>query len=410
MIPPAEHRSIQPAASSGLDFDTANPRLLSSMFNVIVTGITSFLTDVATEMVYPLIPLYLTALGAPPSIIGVIEGFVESTASILKVFSGRLSDKLRRRKPLAIVGYSGSMLGRLILYISNAWWLVFAGRMVDRVGKGVRNAPRDALIADSTPLGKRGTAFGLHRALDTLGAAAGVAVAIWVVSTLGHDLAHRDYQRIFLFSLIPATLGVVFLFFVREPSLAHGVRRLPRLTFRGLPTRLRWFLLVVTIFALGNSSNQFLVLRAKGLGMSVLAVLAAYMVYNVVYGVLSYPFGRLSDRVGRKRMLVAGCVFYGVVYIGFALAAKAESVWILFALYGVFSALNEGLEKALVADIAPAEHRATFIGLHSTLTGVGLLPASLLAGGLWSLWGPTAPFWFGGALGLLAAIGLAIVL
>ncbi len=380
------------------------------MFNVIVTGITSFLTDMATEMVYPLIPLYLAALGAPPAVLGFIEGFAESTASVLKVFSGWLSDKLGRRKPLAIAGYSGSMLGRLLLYASNAWGLVFAGRMVDRIGKGVRNAPRDAIIADSTPMGKRGTAFGLHRAMDTLGAAAGVAVAIWMVSILGHDLAHSDYQRIFLISLIPATLGVAVLFFVREPSPFAGVRKLPRLTLHGLPTKLKWFLLVVTIFALGNSSNQFLVLRARGLGMSVLAVLVAYLLYNVVYGLLSYPFGRLSDRVGRKRMLVAGYTFYGLVYIGFALTRKAEYVWLLFALYGVFSALNEGLEKALVADVAPVEHRATFIGLHSTLTGIGLLPASLLAGALWSLFGAPAPFWFGGVLGLLAAIGLAIVL
>jgi MFS family permease len=381
-----------------------------SVFNVIVTGITSFLTDMATEMVYPLIPLYLTALGAPPAILGVIEGFAESTASILKVFSGWLSDKLRRRKPLAILGYSGSMFGRLLLYVSNAWGLVFAGRMVDRIGKGIRNAPRDALIADCTPVGKRGTAFGLHRTMDTLGAAAGVAVAIWLVSTLGRDLGRSDYQRFFLLSLIPAALGVAALLFVREPACAHSARKLPKLSFRGLPAKLKWFLLVVSLFALGNSSNQFLVLRAKGLGMSVVAVLAAYLLYNVVYGLLSYPFGRLSDRVGRKRLLVAGYVFYGLVYIGFALTSRTEFIWLLFALYGVYSALNEGLEKALVADIAPEEHRATFIGLHSTLTGVGLLPASLLAGGLWSLFGAAAPFWFGGALGLLAAIGLAIVL
>jgi len=392
------------------------------MFNVIITGITSFLTDMATEMVYPLIPLYLSALGAPPAVLGVIEGFAESTASILKVFSGRLSDKLRRRKPLAIIGYSGSMLGRLLLYLSNAWGLVFAGRMVDRIGKGIRVAPRDALIADCTPEGKRGTAYGLHRAMDTLGAAAGVAVAIWLVSTLGRDLARSDYQRIFLVSLIPAGLGVASLFLVREPSCAHAVRQLPRLSFRGLPTKLRWFLIVVTLFALGNSSNQFLVLRARNLGMSVVAVLAAYLLYNVVYGVLSFPFGRLSDRVGRKRLLVAGYTFYGLVYVGFAAVSpfgiRTSSfvippqtvVWVLFALYGVFSALNEGLEKALVADIAPEDQRGTFVGLHSTLTGVGLLPASLLAGALWSFFGPSAPFWFGGALGLLAAIGLAIVL
>lgn len=387
------------------------------VFNVIVTGITSFLTDMATEMVYPLIPLYLSALGAPPAVLGLIEGFAESTASILKVFSGRLSDKLRRRKPLAIIGYSGSMFGRLILYVSNGWWLVFAGRMVDRIGKGVRVAPRDALIADCTPQGRRGMAFGLHRAMDSLGAAAGVIAAIFLVEAAGRGMARADYQRIFLFSLIPAALGVAALFLIREPRCGHAVRQQLRLSFRGLPRRLRWFLLVVTLFALGNSSNQFLLLRAKNLGLSVAAVLGAYLVYNVVYGLLSWPAGHLSDRIGRKPLLIASYVVYGLVYFGFAAAPQSVvrhpslvTIFGLFALYGVFSALNDGQEKALVADIAPPDQRGTFVGLHSTLTGIGLLPASLLAGGLWSLFGASAPFWFGGALGLLAAVGLAMVL
>jgi MFS family permease len=379
------------------------------MWNVIVTGISSFFTDFSTEMVYPLIPLYLAALGAPPAILGVIEGFAESSASILKVFSGRFSDKLRRRKPVAIAGYSGSTIGKILLYLSSSWGAVFAGRMVDRIGKGIRNAPRDALIADSTPAGKRGTAFGLHRAMDTLGAATGVIVAIVLVKALPGDLGRHDYQRLFLLSLIPAVLGVAALFFIREKQAAK-VRDLPRLQFRDVPVRLRWFLFVVTLFALGNSSNQFLVLRARSLGMSVAAVLGAYLLYNLVYGVLSYPAGRLADRFGRKHLLVAGYAFYGLVYIGFAIFGRPAFICTLFAFYGVYSALNEGLEKALVADIAPCDHRATFIGLHSTLVGIGLLPASLLAGALWSLWGASAPFWFGGCLGLAAAVGLAIVL
>jgi MFS family permease len=380
------------------------------VFNVIVTGIASLLTDISTEMTYPLIPLYLSALGAPPAALGVIEGFAESTASLLKILSGWFSDRIRRRKPVAIAGYAGSTIGKLLLYASTGWGMVFAGRMVDRFGKGIRTAPRDALIADSTTAGNRGRAFGLHRALDTLGAAVGVLLAIWLVGTVGHKLVPHDYQRIFLVSLIPAALGVVALLFIRERKRQAEAHDLPRLSLKLLPTRLRWFLFVVTLFALGNSSNQFLILRAENLGLSVLAALAAYLLYNVVYSLLSYPFGRLSDRIGRKRLLVAGYAFYGLVYFGFALARRPEAVWMLFALYGVFSALNEGLEKALVADVAPPQHRGTFVGLHSTLTGIGLLPASILAGALWSLFGAPAPFWFGGALGISAAIGLAIVL
>jgi MFS family permease len=242
-----------------------------------------------------------------------------------------------------------------------------------------------------------------------IGAAAGVIIAILLVTALPHDIGRDDYRRIFLLSLIPAVLGVAALLFIRERK-AERVRDLPRLSLGAIPVRLRWFLAVITLFALGNSSNGFLLLRARSLGMSVAAVLGAYLLYNLVYGLLSFPFGRLADRVGRKRLLVAGYAFYGLVYVGFALIGRPALAWLLFALYGVYGALNEGLEKALVADVAPCDQRGTFVGLHSTLVGIGLLPASLIAGGLWSLWGPAAPFWFGGALGLLAAAGLAVVL
>lgn len=381
------------------------------MFNIIITGFTSLLTDISSEMVYPLIPLYLATLGTQPAILGLIEGFAESSASILKVFSGTLSDRARRRKPLAILGYSGSTIGKLLLYLSQNWGLVFAGRMVDRIGKGLRVAPRDALIADCTTPGRRGRAFGLHRSMDTIGAVLGVVIAIYLTSQLGSNLTPSEFQQIFLLSLIPALLGVSILFLAREDKIEPCSAIQYRITLKNLTPKLRHFLIVITFFALGNSSNGFLLLRMKNIGWTTISVLFLYFVYNLTYSLFAYPAGRLSDKIGRKRFLVIGYGLYGGVYLGFAFI-KPESVsvipYILFAIYGLYSALTEGQEKALVADLAPEEHRASFIGLHATLTSIGLLPASLIAGGLWSLFGPRAPFFWGGALGLAAALGLVL--
>jgi MFS family permease len=381
------------------------------MFNVIIAGIASLFTDMSTEMVYPIIPLYLTVvLGAQPLIVGLIEGISESAASLLKVFSGYWSDKIRKRKPIAIAGYAGSMFGKVLLYFSTAWGWVFLGRLVDRFGKGVRNAPRDALIADSTPSDKRGVAFGLHRAFDTLGAAAGVIVAWLALRSVTGAREAGAFHRLFLISLIPAGLGVAALFFVREIRLqVTPERKRLFVHWKELPRRLKLFLVVVLLFALGNSSNQFLILRATHLGFSIPTALLLYLLYNLSYALLSYPAGRLSDKIGRKRVLVTGYIFYGLVYLGFAIARAPAWLWLLFGLYGVFSAFNEGIEKAFVSDIAPPELRGTLIGLHSTLTGIGLFPASLIAGALMT-WNNAAPFYFGGALGLLAALGLLLVI
>jgi len=379
------------------------------MFNVIILGLTSFLTDVSSEMVYPLLPLYLTTrLGASPSIVGLIEGIAESLASLLKVFSGYVSDRVRRRKALAILGYSSSAVGKFLLYLSTSWGWVLGGRVVDRFGKGVRTAPRDALIADSTPPERRGRAYGLHRALDTAGAAVGVILAYRFLT------AYRgDYTAVFLYSLIPAALGVAILFLARERRVMIGVVASERplsFSWDALPTRLKAFLIVVLLFALGNSSNQFLLLRAKDVGFAPHTVLLLYLAYNIVYALFSYPAGRLSDRIGRKTLLVLGYLFYGLVYLGFALVQNRAHLWSLFAAYGLYIAFTEGVEKALVADIAPMELRATLIGLHATFVGIGLLPASFLAGILWDTLGAAAPFYFGGGLGLLAALGLWLVI
>jgi len=385
----------------------------STLFNILITGITSLLTDISTEMVYPLIPLYLASLGAQPAILGMIEGFAESSASLLKVFSGALSDRLAKRKPIAIIGYAGSTFGKLLLYISRGWTLVFAGRMVDRIGKGIRVAPRDALIADSSAAGKLGRAYGLHRALDTFGACLGVLIAILLVNRLGRDLDQSAYQRIFLISLIPALLGCAILFFARETRCKGSDSQLPKLTFKKMAPKLRNFLLIVGIFSLGNSSNQFLLLRMRNLSWTALNILLLYLLYNITYSLFSYPCGRLADRFGKKRLLIAGYFVYSLTYFGFALLKTAPAVylaWLLFGVYGLYSALTEGLEKALIADIAPQAQRATFIGLHATLTGIGLLPASLIAGTLWTIFGPSAPFLFGGLLGFGAGLGLIILL
>jgi MFS family permease len=379
------------------------------MFNIIILGITSLLTDTSTEMVYPLLPLYLTTrLGASPAIVGLIEGIAESLASLLKVFSGYISDRVGRRKPLAILGYASSTVGKFLLYLSTSWGWVLGGRVVDRFGKGVRTAPRDALIADSTAQAQRGSAYGLHRALDTAGAVVGVTLAYTFLTTY-----RGDYTAVFLYSLIPAGLGVVILFLARERVGRIRVTSQAQplsLRWSALPRRLQAFLIVVLLFALGNSSNQFLLLRAQDMGFTAQTVLLLYLAYNLVYALVSYPAGRLSDRIGRKTLLVLGYLFYGLVYLGFALVQAPAYLWGLFAAYGLYIAFTEGVEKALVADIAPPELRATLIGLHATFVGIGLLPASLLAGFLWNLFGAAAPFYFGGGLGLLAALGLWLVI
>ena len=379
------------------------------MFNVIILGLTSFFTDIASEMVYPLIPFFLTAtLGASPAVLGLIEGVAESIASLLKVFSGYISDKFRNRKILAISGYSSSAVGKLLLYVANSWGFVFAGRVVDRVGKGIRTAPRDALIADSADPSKKGMAFGLHRAMDTAGAAIGVALAYYFLTRFA-----GDYSQVFLWSLLPALIGIILLFMVRERKKEFEARKPPSLKWKILPRKLQLFLIVAFIFTLGNSSNTFLLLRSSDIGFTPATAILLYLVYNVVYGTVSFPAGKLSDMIGRKQLLVAGYVFYGLVYLGFAFVSGPEHAWLLWALfgmYGLYSGFTDGIEKALVADLAPAEVRATAIGLHAAILGIGLFPASFMAGELWQNLGPSAAFYFGGGMGVIAAIGLLVVL
>jgi len=377
------------------------------MWNIILLGLVSLLTDISSEMIYPLVPLYLVGkLGVTPAIVGLIEGIAESLASLLKVFSGAVSDKFQKRKPLAIFGYGLSELFKIPIILAVSWTWVLWGRIGDRFGKGVRTAPRDALIAESVVPGKMGWAFGLHRMLDTLGAVIGVALAFYFFTRY-----EGNYKAVFIWSLIPASLGVGLLFLLREVKGKNkNLKKQFSVNWHSLHPRLKKFLIVVFLFALGNSSNQFLLLRASDLGYSTQDIILLYLVFNVIYTLAAFPAGALSDRIGRRALLVAGYLFYGLVYLGFAIVSKGQHLWLLFGFYGVYNAVTEGVEKALVAEISPEDQKATLLGLHATLVGIGLLPASIIGGVLWKYFGASATFYFGGVMGLLAAAGLAVVL
>lgn len=388
------------------------------MLNVILTGLTSFLTDISTEMFYPLISLYIVALGGGPQIIGVIEGIAESLASLLKVFSGNLSDIIKKRKPLAIFGYSFSVIGKIFMYFAQSWGGVFVGRVIDRIGKGIRTAPRDALIAESVNE-KRGRAFGLHRTMDTLGAFFGVLISLFLIKrfellSIEKGVSLSNYLPIFryiiLFSIIPGILGVLILFFVKETASGIPLGKKIILNLKIVPKKLKGFLLVTLIFTFGNSSNQFLLLKAKTIGFSIISILTLYLVYNITYALFSYPLGRLSDKIGRKWIIVIGYLIYGIVYLSYAFAKSVYLIYILFAIYGLYSAFTEGVEKALVSDISPDELKGSLIGLHATLVGIGLFPASLIGGLLWQHISPQATFIFGGIMGIIASIGMMLVI
>jgi MFS family permease len=387
--------------------------------NVWILGLTSFFTDVSSEMLINLLPLFLAnVLGTGTAIIGLIEGLAESAASLLKVVSGWLSDRVGERKWLTVAGYSLSAILKPLLYWATTWPWVLGVRFGDRVGKGIRTAPRDALIADSIDERQRGLSFGVHRAMDTAGAFCGLLIAagvIWAMQATGGLLERATFQSAVMVSIVPAALAVLILAFgVREVPRRREEAGVPSLSLKGLSPRFRGFLLILLLFTLGNSSDAFLILRAQERGLSVLAVMGALLLFNLVYTIVSGPAGVLSDRVGRRRLIVGGWLLYGLVYLGFAAANAGWQVWGLYALYGVYYGVTEGVSRALVADIVRPRERGTAYGLYNAVLGVAAFPASLIAGLLWLGWGPWkgfgpwAPFLFGAILAVLAATLMAV--
>jgi MFS family permease len=378
--------------------------------NIWFLTIGSFLTDVSSEMLNNLIPLFLyNVLGVQTSIIGLIDGIAEATASLVKLFSGTLSDRIGKRKWLTVLGYAISTISKPFLYFATTWEWVLGVRFADRFGKGIRTAPRDALLADSAKSDQRGLSFGLHRAGDTAGAFVGLAIAgliIWLTQAGAAELERHTFQVIVLASIIPAVLAVLVLAIgVKEVAVARKEKNVQlSLGWFALAKRFRIFLVVVVIFTLGNSSDSFIILLGQNRGLTVLQIIGMLMTFNAVYAALAGPLGSLSDRIGRQKLMLAGWTIYGLVYLGFALSKTGVQIWLLYCFYGIYYALTEGVAKALVADIVPQEQRGTAYGYFNAAIGFAALPASLIAGILWQLIGPSAPFVFGSVLALLAGL------
>lgn len=382
--------------------------------NVWAVGFTSFFMDISSEMVINILPLFLAnVLGVQTSVIGLIEGIAEATASILKMFSGWLSDKLGGRKWLAVIGYALSALSKPFFYFADSWGLVAGVRWADRIGKGTRTAPRDALVADSTPANMRGMAFGLNRAMDKAGAMVGLLIAalvVWLAQANTVALSRSTFQTIVLISMIPGFLAVLSLAIGAKDVAVKDKRSAPKISLRSMGKPFTTFLVIVSIFTLGNSSDGFLVLRAQNLGISVTGILIMLSIYNLVVTLVATPAGSLSDRVGRQRLIIGGWLVYAAIYFGFALAQSAWQIWLLYIAYGLYFGLAFGTANAMVADLVPEHLRGTAYGTYHAVIGLLAFPSSLIAGilwqgvGSWMGFGPSAPFWFGGSMALIASL------
>lgn len=383
--------------------------------NVIAIGLVSLLNDASSEIIYPLLPVFLaTGLGASARAIGIIEGLAESMSSLLKLFAGYLSDRLGKRKFLVVAGYSLASLVRPLLAFAQTWQQVLGIRIADRIGKGFRTAPRDAMIADTVQVEQRGIAFGFHRAMDHLGAVVGPLIGYLLVVLLVANATsptRSEFSRIFLIASIPALMAVlVAIFFMREsPVQRHPESELPKLSLRGFDSNFKRFLLVLALFTLSNSSDSFLILRAMDAGVSVAIVPLLWAAHHVTKVLSSLFGGDLSDRLGRKRLIVSGWILYAAVYAGFAFATHAVSLWVLFLIYGIYFGLVEGAEKALVADLVRPEQRGTAYGLYNLAFGITVFPASLLMGIIWDWKGPTTAFLVSAFMGAAAAALLLIL-
>lgn len=384
--------------------------------NVFAISLVSFLNDASSEIIYPLLPLFLSVtLGASPFVIGLIEGAAESVSSLLKLFAGYFSDRRGRRKGLVVTGYALASFMRPLLAFASSWYQVLGIRLADRVGKGIRSAPRDAMIADTVAPQERGLAFGFHRAMDHGGAVIGPLlgyVILYFVATNRNVPTAGDYKTVFLLASIPALAAVlVAALVVREtrredrvdPSAVNAAPPL-KFSLRGFDANFKRFLMLIALFTLSNSSDAFLLLRARQAGIGTATIPLLWAALHVSKVASSLVGGDLSDRVGRKRLIASGWVLYAAVYGGFAFVSTASAAWALFLIYGIYFGLAEGAEKALVADLVRPAQRGTAFGLYNLAFSVTVLPASLLMGALWSWYGAGVAFLASAIIGAIAAL------
>lgn len=367
--------------------------------NVKALGFVSLLNDAASEMIYPLLPIFLiSVLGAGPGALGVIEGIAETTASLLKLFSGWISDKLKKRKFLILIGYSLAAFGRPLISITIAWWQVAVIRFIDRVGKGVRTSPRDALISLSTPEDIRGKSFGFHRAMDHTGAIIGPVVAM-VLLKYGMSL-----KNIFLWALLPGIITVIIvIFFVREKRVISESKKVD-FKLSVLSRNFKTYLFVIILFTLGNSSDAFLILKAKDTGIPIALIPLLWIVLHFVKMSTSVPGGVWSDKIGRRRVIVTGWMVYALIYLGFGFSSNIWQIWGLFALYGIYFGLTEGVEKAFVSDLVTREFQGTAFGFYHLAVGIAAFPSSVIFGFIWQRFGSSTAFTYGAALAGFASI------
>ncbi|MFH1229452.1 MAG: MFS transporter [Candidatus Aenigmatarchaeota archaeon] len=365
--------------------------------NIIWMGLASFFTDTSSEMIFPILPLFLAnVIGAPATAIGFIEGIAEATASLMKAASGWLSDKLHKRKMIVFFGYSFSTLSKPFLGFATSWWSVFTVRVLDRFGKGVRDSPRDALIAASTEQKTRGRLFGLHRMLDAAGAVLGTLLVFWLLYSL-----KLSYKTIFFLTAIPGVIAVFIVLFMVRDVKDGAEKKNPNFKFSA---EYKKFLFISTIFSIGNFSYAFFVLKAQKVGIAVAVIPLVYLVYKITLMATPMSAGRLSDKLGRKSIIGFGYMLAILTFIGLALATMNWQIWILFAMYGVFLAIFNTVSAAYVADLTGEEKRGTGMGVYYTLIGLAALPSSFIAGMLWDRYGPETMFFFGAAMAGLAFV------